>query len=108
MASDFITAADKKVPVLWFLGSADTIISDMSSLDLAVLGKLNVIPGWPGDEVVPPQPMISQTRAVLDKYKQNGGSYKEVVLDAGHSPYLEKEEEFNAEFFAFIVENTKQ
>ena len=34
--------------------------------------------------------MIGQTRAVLDAYAANGGSYREVALeDCGHSPHLE-------------------
>jgi pimeloyl-ACP methyl ester carboxylesterase len=78
------------------------IVSDTSFFDLAYLGKLGYVPGWPGDEAAPPQPMIAQLRAVLDEYANAGGSYKEVVLDAGHSPFLEKPEEFNAAFHAFI------
>ena len=46
-----------------------------------------------------PQPMVRQTRRVLDQYKANGGSYEEVVItDAGHTPYIEKPEEFLAAF----------
>ena len=40
--------------------------------------------------------MIAQTRAVLDEYALNGGTYWEVVLDAGHSPQVERAEEFSA------------
>ena len=43
----------------------------------------------------PPQPMVSQTRAVLDRYAAAGGSYREVVLpDVGHSPHVERPQEF--------------
>lgn len=39
--------------------------------------------------------MISQTRAVLDRYAENGGSYREVVFDnCGHSPHLEHQDRF--------------
>jgi pimeloyl-ACP methyl ester carboxylesterase len=42
---------------------------------------------------------------VLDSYAANGGSYREEVIeDAGHSPYLEKPEEFNALFHAHLGE----
>jgi len=35
--------------------------------------------------------MVAQTRAVLDRYAANGGSYQEVVIaDAGHSPHIEQ------------------
>lgn len=48
------------------------------------------MPGWPGAEVMPPQPMESQLRAVLDRYQANGGSYEEIVLDGvGHGIPLE-------------------
>jgi pimeloyl-ACP methyl ester carboxylesterase len=43
----------------------------------------------------PPQPMVTQTRAVLDHYAEAGGSCTEVVIaGAGHSPHLEAHEEF--------------
>ncbi|MDW8233861.1 MAG: alpha/beta hydrolase, partial [Roseiflexaceae bacterium] len=52
-------------------------------------------PGWPGAEVCPPQPMIAQIRAVLDAYAAHGGRYAEHVLsECGHSPHIEKPEEF--------------
>jgi len=80
-----------KPPVLWIRGSADAIVSDESYFDLNMLGKAGVIPGWPGDDVAPPQPMVTQTRAVLDAYAAAGGSYREVVFEGvGHSPHLER------------------
>ena len=51
-------AIDSKPPVLWLRGDSDQVIADMSMFDLATFGKMGVIPGWPGDEVCPPQPMI--------------------------------------------------
>ena len=53
--------------LLWLRGDSDQVIADMSMFDLATFGKLGVVPGWPGDEVCPPQPMIAQTRQVLDR-----------------------------------------
>jgi hypothetical protein len=71
--------------------SANAIVSDASLFDLANLGKLGVIPGWPGDEACPAQPMVSQTRAVLTRYAENGGSFTERVYDGcGHSPHIER------------------
>src|SRR5690625_4916532 len=82
-------------PVLWVHGSADAIVSDTSSLDLGQLGALGVIPGWPGADVYPPQPMVSQMRAVLERFAAAGGSYREVELDGiGHSPHIEAPERF--------------
>src|SRR5699024_9030617 len=82
-------------PVLWVRGSLDAIVSDTSSLDLGQLGALGVIPGWPGAEVYPPQPMVSQMRSVLDAFAAAGGSYTEVELPGvGHSPHIEAPQRF--------------
>lgn len=90
-------AASPKPPILWVRGSDDQIVSDNSFFDLGTLGKLGFVPGWPGEEVYPPQPMVSQTRAVLDKYKTKGGAYWEkVIADTGHTPFVEKPDEFMA------------
>jgi len=75
--------------------SDDIIVSDTSLYDFAYLGSLGVIPGWPGAQQWPPQPMVSQTRYVLDGYAAAGGHYREVVVaNAGHSPFLEHPDEF--------------
>ncbi|HWU89279.1 MAG TPA: alpha/beta fold hydrolase, partial [Kofleriaceae bacterium] len=90
-------AIDPKPPVLWIRGADDQIVSDTSLFDLGFLGKLGAVPGWPGDEVYPPQPMIRQTRTVLDAYRAAGGSYREVVLPGvGHSPHIEAPGPFRA------------
>jgi pimeloyl-ACP methyl ester carboxylesterase len=97
--------APYKPPILWIWGRDDQIVSDQSLFDIGTLGKLGAVPGWPGEEVYPPQPMVSQVRAVLDAYKANSGSYRELALDdTGHSPYLERPEEFNREFHAHLKE----
>jgi pimeloyl-ACP methyl ester carboxylesterase len=91
-------------PVLWIRGSDDQIISDTSFLDFGTLGKLGFVPGWPGDDVYPSQPMVSQMRAVLDAYQANGGRFQEVVFsDCGHSPQIEKPAEFQAALAAFLA-----
>jgi pimeloyl-ACP methyl ester carboxylesterase len=83
--------------VLWIRGEADQIVSDTSLVDLGYLGQLGLVPGWPGADVYPAQPMIAQTRAVLDAYRAGGGHYAEHVLaDCGHSPHLEHPVEFTA------------
>jgi pimeloyl-ACP methyl ester carboxylesterase len=93
-----------KPPVLWVYGLDDQIISDNSLFDLGTLGMLGVVPGWPGAEVFPPQPMVSQIKAVLEAYQANGGSVTTVALpDCGHTPYLEKPTEFNAAFHALLM-----
>lgn len=92
----FVSSAHKP-PVLWVRGAHDQIVADMSLFEFGTLGKLGAVPGWPGDEVYPPQPMVSQTRAVLERYRAGGGSYHEVVMEnAAHSPYIERPDEFAA------------
>lgn len=93
-----------KPPVLWVRGADDQIVGDNSLFDMGTLGALGAIPGWPGAEVYPPQPMVGQTRAVLEAYSANGGQYQEVVLpDTGHTPFIEKPAEFNAAFHAHLA-----
>jgi pimeloyl-ACP methyl ester carboxylesterase len=90
-----ITELAVKPPVLWVRGDRDQIISDTSAFDLAFLGSIGAVPGWPGEEAFGPQPMVRQTRAVLDRYAASGGRYREVVLpDVGHSPHVERPQEF--------------
>jgi len=90
---------DSKPPVLWVRGADDRIVSDQSLTDVGTLGTMGLIPGWPGAEVFPPQPMLGQIRAVLEQY----GAYEEVVFeDCGHSPYIEKPDAFNRVFHEHI------
>jgi pimeloyl-ACP methyl ester carboxylesterase len=94
-------------PVLWIRGDDDAIVSDTSLLDFGFLGQLDAIPGWPGAEVFPPQPMVSQMRAVLDAYEARGGHYREEVIpDCGHTPHVEKPEEFRRLLIEFFEEHT--
>jgi pimeloyl-ACP methyl ester carboxylesterase len=82
------------------------IVADVSMFDFAGLGQMEFVPGWPGADVMPPQPMVSQMRYVLDKYQANGGAYQEAVItDAAHSPHIEKPEEFQKVFFAHIADS---
>lgn len=95
-----------KVPVLWIHGVDDQIVSDTSLFDLGFLGQLGAVPGWPGAEVYPLQPMKSQVRAMLDQYKANGGTYQEAALpDCGHSPHIEKSAEVLTLVTGFLAEH---
>ena len=92
-----------KPPVIWFRGAEDKIVSDQSYSDVGFLGQLGILPGWPGEEVYPPQPMVSQTRRVLEDYKENGGKFVESVFEhSGHSPQIEEPKKFVAEYLAFL------
>ncbi len=100
-----IVDIEPKPPILWIRGEDDLIVGNNAMWDIAALGAMGAVPGWPGPEDCPPQPMLDQTRAVLDRYQANGGSYREeVIADAGHSPYIEKPEVFNALFHDFLGE----
>ena len=101
---DRLCENDEKPPILWLRGDSDQVIADESMFDLATFGKLGVIPGYPGEDVCPPQPMIQQIAAVLDKRREAGGRVDEVLLeDCGHTPFIEKAEEFNQALHAFLA-----
>lgn len=92
------------IPVLWVRGSDDQIVSDNSFFDLGTLGKLGFIPNYPGEDVYPSQPMVSQTRAVLEQRQQKTGApFTEVVMpDTGHSPYIEQPAAFLQHLRSFL------
>jgi len=99
----FVAAAGKP-PVLWLHSTADMIVSDNSMFDIGALGKLGYVPGWPGDEIYPPQPMVTQMRHVLTRYAAAGGSFTEHRIEnAAHSPHIEKPAEFGALFHNFLM-----
>ena len=55
-------------------------------------------------EAWPPQPMVAQTRTVLDGYAAAGGRYREVVIeDSGHGPHLDQPGRFLAELAGHLV-----
>ena len=91
-------------PVLWIRGDADLIVSDTSAFDLAFLGSVGAVPGWPGEAAFPPQPMVTQTRAVLDRYAASGGRYREALLPGvGHSPHIERPQEFTVALLEHLL-----
>lgn len=93
--------------VLWLRGESDIIVSDTSAYDFGHLGQLGLVPGWPGAEIYPPQPMLAQTRAVLDRYQANGGHFREeVIANAGHSPHIEQPEAVQKRLVEFLNSNS--
>ena len=102
--TDKIVTMEPKVPILWARGSHDLVVSDTAASDPGFLGRMGLLPGWPGEEAYPPQPMIAQTRALLERYAAAGGSFEEVVIeDAGHVPFLEKPQVFNKGFHRHLM-----
>ncbi|WP_373352689.1 alpha/beta fold hydrolase [Pseudoroseicyclus sp. CXY001] len=90
-------------PICWIRGAEDAVVSDASGFDLGALGAMGAVPGWPGEEVFPAQPMIGQTAAALDAYAARGGRVERHVFEeCGHSPYLEKPQAFDAAFHGFL------
>lgn len=92
--SDFIEKT-AHIPILWVRGSDDLIVSDNSLFDFGTLGKLGYVPNYPGEAIYPPQPMLGQTRYVLEQRATVGGNYQEIIMeDTGHSPFIEKPDLF--------------
>ena len=93
-----------KPPILWVRGDADVIVSDNSLLDPATHYDEQIEPDSTGDAAMPQsQPMIGQTREVLTRYADNGGTFEEIVIeDTGHSPFLENPAAFVASFNRFL------
>jgi pimeloyl-ACP methyl ester carboxylesterase len=101
---DWLFSIDPMPAILWVRGSHDLVVSDTAASDPGFLGRLGLLPGWPGEEDYPPQPMIAQIRKVLEKYAEAGGHFQEVVIeDSGHVPFLEKPEEFNQVFHEHLA-----
>ncbi|GAA1258309.1 alpha/beta hydrolase [Kitasatospora nipponensis] len=101
---DDLATVEPKAPILWVRGSDDVIVSDTSLFDLAHLGAIGAVPGWPGADSCPAQPMLAQTRAVLGRYAAAGGSVREAVIEgAGHSVQLERPQEFAGELAAHLL-----
>ncbi|OJY39508.1 alpha/beta hydrolase [Pseudonocardia sp. 73-21] len=100
---DDIVDLDPKPPVLWTHGTADLIVSDASPLDFGVLGAAGVVPGWPGADVHPAQPQVTQIRDVLDRYAAAGGAVRvEMFEGSGHGPHVDAEDRWLAVLLDFL------
>ena len=98
-----IVDLEPKPPILWTHGSADIVVADGSPWEIGTLGQLGVIPGWPGPEVFPPQPMVTQIRAVLERYAAAGGRVEtEMFEGSGHCPAFDERERWSTRFFGFL------
>ena len=101
---DDIVGIDPKPPILWTHGTEDKVISDSSGWDMGNLGQLGMVPGWPGSEVYPPQPMVTQIRAVLEAYRDAGGEVRmEMIEGAAHGPHFDHADEWDAVFHEFLT-----
>jgi pimeloyl-ACP methyl ester carboxylesterase len=94
---------DPKPPMLWVQGTADVVIADGAAWEIGTLGKLGAVPGWPGEDAFAPQLMVTQTRRLLERYREGGGVVRaEVFEGSGHFPPIDAADRFAAAFFAFL------
>jgi pimeloyl-ACP methyl ester carboxylesterase len=99
-----IVGIAEKPPILWTHGSADIVVADGSAWEMGTLGKMGAVPGWPGEEVFPPQPMVAQIRAVLERYRAAGGRVEiEIFEGSGHGPHIDAAERWCERFFQFLA-----
>src|SRR6266513_2834775 len=99
-----IAHIEPKPPIRWTHGTADIVVADGSAWEMGTLGKLGYVPGWPGDEVFPPQPMVSQIRNVLEEYRRRGGRVEmEMFEGSGHGPLFDAAEKWSDGFFKFLA-----
>lgn len=101
--ADQVVTANPKPPIAWIRGELDNVVGDGAAADPGNLGALGLIPGWPGADVYPAQPMLAQTRSVLERYADSGGTFSETVIEGtAHVPFIEAPDKFDAVFHAHI------
>jgi pimeloyl-ACP methyl ester carboxylesterase len=99
-----IVSISPKPPILWTHGTADIVVADASAWEMGTLGKLGYVPGWPGEEAFPPQPMVTQIRDVLEKYRAGGGQVRiDMFEGSGHGPLFDAAERWGRVFFEFVA-----
>jgi pimeloyl-ACP methyl ester carboxylesterase len=98
-----IVNIDPKPPVLWTHGTADIVVADGSAWEMGTLGQMELVPGWPGMDVFPPQLMVTQIRNVLKQYAAAGGDVRmEMFEGSGHGPLFDAAEQWAELFFGFL------
>jgi pimeloyl-ACP methyl ester carboxylesterase len=104
-----VLEARLKPPILWVQGTNDPIISDTSQPDAGYQGKSGYRPDWPGDEVFPPQPMLSQVTYALDQYARASGAVEHLsVSGAGHTAFVEQPEPVRKALLRHLEESPKR
>jgi pimeloyl-ACP methyl ester carboxylesterase len=99
-----IVDLDPKPPILWTHGTADIVVADGSPWEMGTLGYLGAVPGWPGAQAFPPQPMVAQIRTVLERYRDAGGRAEiELFEGSGHFPPIDAAERWSELFFEFLA-----
>ena len=99
-----IVDIDPKPPVLWTHGTADIVVADGSAWEMGTLGQMGIVPGWPGEDVFPAQQMVTQIRAVLERYRDAGGRVRmEMFEGSGHGPIFDAADRWQTLFFEFLA-----
>lgn len=102
-----ILAAEPKVHTLWAYGAEDLAVSNSAASDPGTWGPTGRLPGFPGPEVYPRQPMMDQIRKMLDDYAAAGGSFEELVIpESGHVPFITHPEQFNRVFHKHLEQHS--
>lgn len=100
---DDIVDLDPKPPILWTHGEQDIVVADGSAWEFGQLGALGVVPGWPGADAYPAQPMVTQLRDVFTTYAERGGRVQmEMIAGSGHGPVFDNQELWTSLFFGFL------
>jgi pimeloyl-ACP methyl ester carboxylesterase len=98
-----ILAVKDKTGVLWIYGADDVAVSNSAASDPGTWGPTGRLPGFPGADRYPPQPMMEQIRTLLEAYAKTGGYYQEASIEgSGHVPFITHQDEFNKVFHAFL------
>jgi pimeloyl-ACP methyl ester carboxylesterase len=98
-----IITAEPKVEVLWIYGADDVAVSNSAASDPGTWGPTGRLPGFPGTDEYPTQPMMDQIRTVLEDYVNRGGYFREISVEgSGHVPFLSHQGVFNKAFHAFL------
>ena len=101
--ADRILAVKDKADVLWIYGADDVAVSNSAASDPGTWGPTGRLPGFPGADRYPPQPMMEQIRTLLAAYAKAGGHYQETAIQgSGHVPFITHQDEFNRIFHEFL------
>ena len=99
-----ILEQEHKPDVLWLYGADDLAVSNSAASDPGTWGPSGLVPGFPGSDAYPPQPMMKQIRRFLSDYSDRGGDFAEApIAGSGHVPFITHPNEFNRLFHAFIT-----
>lgn len=99
-----IVDIEPKPPILWTHGSEDIVVANSAQWEMGTLGQLGYVPGWPGEDVFAPQPMVDQIRSVLTEYGSRGGTVRmEMFEGSGHGPFLDAPDRWHSLFYDFVA-----